>query len=153
MSVHLDEHLTDIIGDDISLILCLCLEDIESDRVFSIGEVEVDQIVYPLFGDIFEDMFTEITMWIDETESITERDVLLSHRQQCSGFTCTCLSDDIEVSKPIDRCDSNLFLHSSIVIVSEEYSLGRDIVWCGHDFEVLSSDTRITIKLRVREMD
>jgi len=153
MSIHTHKHLCNIIGHNISLIFCLCIKHIKPYRIISICKIKIDKIIYPFFGYIFEDMFTQISMRIDQTKSVSQRNILLCHSEQCSRFTSTSLSDYIKVSKSINRSDPYLFFNSSIRIIAQQNTFRRYIIWSWYYFKILSSQARITIKFRVWKMN
>ena len=57
------------------------------------------------------------------------------------------------MSKPILRSKSDFFFYSSVGIVSQKDPFIRKIVWSRDDFKSLPLDTRIPIKLCIRNMD
>lgn len=126
-------------------------EDIETNRVFDISEIEEDNIITTRFWNLVKDFFVEITMRIYESDSSPSVYVLENHPLEHRCFTASCHSYDENMSLEsfcIDR-DRPIFF-----IISEYYeffscfflfffffddcsycfSFWSDIFWCYFDY-------------------
>ena len=92
-------------------------EDIETNRIFDIGEVEEDYIIATRFWNLVKDFFIEISMRVDKSDSSPSVYVLENHPLEHRCFTASCHSYDEHMSLE-SFCINDYFL---IICVASEH--------------------------------
>lgn len=95
-------------------------EDIESNGVFDICEIEEDDIIAPRFRNLVEDFFIEVTVWIYQAYSSASIYILENHAFEHRCFATSGHSYDQHVSFECFCIDRNELIS---YIISENYNL------------------------------
>lgn len=100
------ERLDDAGGDEGSFIWRDIGEGIEANGKLSIGRIEIDEVIRPVWRDVVQKLFGQIAMRINDGHAMPPVDVLDEEVAQQSGFPRSRDSDDVAVMPGILRMDA-----------------------------------------------
>lgn len=91
------EGANDAGGHEMPILRCGLGEQIESDGVIEVAGVEIDRLLGADGRDVKKQILREITMRVDETDTVPLLDELKDEVAQERRLTGTCFSDDVGV--------------------------------------------------------
>ena len=94
------------------------MEWIESERELLIGRIEDDDVFFPVFWYVHHHLFDEISMWIDDSESLPIGDIIDHHRHEEFRLSYTGFSYDVHMTETIFIIYTEWYTHTSIVRLS-----------------------------------
>jgi len=79
---------------------------VECDGIFLIGRIEINDVVYPVGGNRFDDGFGKLAVRINDCHAPAAVDILYCHILDHGGFSGSGFPDNIKVPAPIVGFDS-----------------------------------------------
>ena len=70
-------------------------------RLTKVGGIQIDQVASSREGNMRGDAFRQVAERVDESESISVREVLQRHALKQCGLACARFSDGIDMSKAV----------------------------------------------------
>jgi hypothetical protein len=81
-------------------------QQIQSNGEFQIGWVEINQVICPPAGDMVQQFLGQVSMRVNQPDTVTTRDVLNNHVPQQGRLSRTRLADDIDVLTQIGQLNA-----------------------------------------------
>gem|GEM_PF-4203812 len=86
--------------------------------MIEVCNIEINKVVDTIFGKIAQQIFTEVSMWINKTKSVSCFKVFFGHGEEISRLTGTSLPNTVKMTKSVFKFHSDFFFDSSVEIVS-----------------------------------
>ena len=134
-SEKLFENIDKSLREDLLRFCRMDMEWIESERELLIGRIEDDDVFFPIFWYVHHHLFDEISMWIDDSESLPIGDIIDHHRYEEFGLSYTGFSHDIHMTEAVFIVDTEWYTHTSVVRLSEDAE-GR-VMWRYDDLSLI----------------
>ena len=72
-------------------------KDIQANRKFQITGIKIDEVIRPIWRNVIQEFFSQVTMRINEGNAVSQCNVLNNQIAQQRGFARTGFSDDVDV--------------------------------------------------------
>ena len=114
------QHVNRFLHQKVLLIRTVEFKHIETNRVFHIGGVEIDNIFHSLFRHLPHERLDQITVRINQCKSSAIHHILIRHIFLQYRLTNTSLTDDVDVTTTILRTDTNWLFRTAKFIVTNQ---------------------------------
>ncbi|HXT13489.1 MAG TPA: hypothetical protein VN873_18195 [Candidatus Angelobacter sp.] len=98
-------------------------EHIHADGIFQVAGIEIRQMVGSLWRDMAKQFFGKITVRINDTHAVAERNVLDDQIAQKCRFASAGLSDDVDMLALV------LFGYAKALGMTPAFALSNDDAW------------------------
>jgi hypothetical protein len=72
-------------------------QKIESDGVFQISRIEITEVIGPSWGNVVQHFFGKVPMGINESNSMSQGDVLDDHVSEEGGLAGASFANDVDM--------------------------------------------------------
>lgn len=80
-----------------AVIRCNVGKQVEPNREFNITRIEIHQMIGTMRGNVVQQLFSQIAVGVNQSDTVSEGDVLKNQIAQQGGFARASFSNDVDV--------------------------------------------------------